>query len=630
MKKNLLISYVAILSATSGFAQTAVEREIITSTVDLKLEKELINDLLNRSLLNRSKVETYLRLHPTTLKSIYSNGQNILLSDIDPNGNPIYLAPHNVEGAVTIGVNHLHSGGSLGLDLEGQGITTYIWDGGYTLLSHNELLDRVTYGDAGSGTNEHATHVGGTVISKGITPSLKGMAPQGKLKSYRFNDDTVEMQFEASQGALLSNHSYGTLTNNQTSASFFGKYEENAQEFDRITNLYPYYLPVVSAGNAQGKKFNASDNDYDLITDRGLAKNVITVGAVEGVTNYTNPASVKMSSFSSWGPTDDGRIKPDVVAKGVNVVSLSNSSDNGTANLQGTSMSAPMVTGGLMLLQQLYNKERSTFMRAATLKALVLSTAKEAGNTPGPDFKFGWGLMDVKAAAESILRINQTSNFIENNLINNSTFEQDIITKSVGKLKVALCWSDPAGVPTEFSAADDARSMLINDLDIKLVSSNGTEFFPYKMNIFSFEAAATKGVNFVDNIEIVEIDAPAGNYIIKVSHKNELLNGSQLFSIVVNGAVTPTASSRNEQIESLSLFPNPASNQFNITFSAGLNADKVNVQVYNTIGQQVIQKQFDNTGNFNESVDISGLTSGLYLIKIGCGTVSSTRKLIVN
>ncbi len=77
------------------------------------------------------------------------------------------------------------------------------------------------------------------------------------------------------------------------------------------------------------------------------------------------------------------------------------------------------------------------------------------------------------------------------------------------------------------------------------------------------------------------------------------------------------------------MFPNPATNQFNITFSERLNGQDIFVNVYNSLGQEVLTKKFDNSGNFNQAIDIAGLSSGMYVVKIGDGSVSSTRKLIV-
>ncbi len=128
-----------------------------------------------------------------------------------------------------------------------------------------------------------------------------------------------------------------------------------------------------------------------LLTE--LLKNILTVGAVNPIAaGYSSAADVLMSSFSSWGPTDDGRIKPDVVADGVGLTSSIASSNNAYATYSGTSMATPNVTGSLLLLQEYYVQlHPGIFMRSATLKGLTIHTADEAGPNPGPDYQFGWG-----------------------------------------------------------------------------------------------------------------------------------------------------------------------------------------------------------------------------------------------
>ena len=143
---------------------------------------------------------------------------------------------------------------------------------------------------------------------------------------------------------------------------------------------------------------------YDIIGSWGTAKNILTVGAVNDVNGYTNPGGVRMSSFSGWGPTDDGRIKPDIVGNGVSVLSAGSSAPDAYSVLQGTSMSAPGVAGSMLLLQQMYSRlHRGDFMYSSTLKALVIHTAFEAGTANGPDYSFGWGLMNTEGAANHIL-----------------------------------------------------------------------------------------------------------------------------------------------------------------------------------------------------------------------------------
>jgi hypothetical protein len=626
MSKLFLIFILFVFS--QGLAQNISEKQLITSSYDFSSINQLTEELRDQKNTNERQTAQYLSTHPSISVNAEKD-QNLLLERIDRFGQPVYITTHNLEGGQTINVDRLYDGGDLGLNLQGQGITAGIWDGGYVRQTHNEFGDRVEYGEGGKSISGHGTHVGGTMIARGATSiQLRGMAPAGNLLSFRFDNDGNEMLNESSDGLLISNHSYGRRVTESTDIAVFGKYDQTARNFDAITELTPYYLPVVSAGNDNGKGLNSLKKGYDLLTDRTLAKNVVTVGAVFGLPDYSSASDVRMSSFSSWGPTDDGRIKPDVVAKGVSVLSTSDDSNTDTAVLQGTSMSSPMVSGAAMLLQELFNKQTGRFMRAATLKGVLLSTAQEAGDNPGPDYRFGWGLVDAASAAQLILNNDVSSIIAENSLNNGDVYEQVISSRNNLSLTICLSWTDPAGtVPSD--DVDDRTPALVNDLDIKAIAANGTEFFPFILDPENPREAASTGVNNVDNIEIINIPFPAGNYTIRISHKNGLSRLRQNYSLLVNGAAPATASNGSEKIESLSIFPNPARNFFNITFSDGLIGDQVNVQVYNTLGQQVIERSFNNTGNFNERIDASSLTSGLYLVKISDGDVSNTRKLVI-
>jgi len=116
-----------------------------------------------------------------------------------------------------------------------------------------------------------------------------------------------------------------------------------------------------------------------------------------------------MSSFSNYGPTDDGRIKPDISAKGVNVSSCISTSDTAYSSFNGTSMATPAITGLIVLLQKHFNNVTGAYMKAATVRGLLCHSAREAGAYDGPDYEFGWGLADGLAAANLISNKGNTS-----------------------------------------------------------------------------------------------------------------------------------------------------------------------------------------------------------------------------
>ncbi len=311
---------------------------------------------------------------------------------------------------------------------------------------------------------------------------------------------------------------------------------------------------------------------------------------------------------------------------GVN--SLDSASDTAYANRQGTSMSSPMVTGGIILLQELNDQLFNNFLLSASVRGLVLMTTKEAGSSPGPDYRFGWGLMDVEAAGLFLLDLDNTTLLDERTLVNGVSYTRTV-TSNQPQLKVAIAWTDPQGNANTNAAEDDPTPALINDLDIKLTDAQGVDYFPWKLNPASFTSAATKGVNDVDNIEIVEIDAPAGVYTISVTNKGTLRGGSENYTLLISGADTGTLSNPTEVLNTIRLYPNPASNFVNISMQGQLSGNNISVDIYDTLGKRVIQKSFDNSRSFEQRIDTSALDTGIYIVKISDGNSSSTKKLII-
>ncbi len=243
-----------------------------------------------------------------------------------------------------------------------------------------------------------------------------------------------------------------------------------------------------------------------------------------------------MASFSGWRSTDDGRIKPDIVANGVSLYSPNDVAYDGYYWSSGTSMASPNAAGTLALLQQYYqNTHEGNSMRSATLKALVLHTADEAGDNPGPDYMFGWGLINAQKAAEVIGEDEKRNLIDELSLANGTSYTRTIALKgdSLLPLKVTIVWTDPAGTPVA-PALDPADKMLVNDLGIRIVK-DGTIYYPWKLDRNHPDAAATRGgKNDVDNLEQVLIDTPtAGSYKIIVYHAGTL-SDDQSFSIVLS------------------------------------------------------------------------------------------------
>jgi hypothetical protein len=514
-----------------------------TQTLNEEIERE--------NVIRRDLVQLYLQRHPED--RVIQDEK--LLYDISPFGKPIFKSHHsNRIAAATLGTNYLKEGGLSLFDLEGTQFHIGVWEAGFPNTFHPEFGNRVVQKDQSSySQGDHATHVIGTIGASGLNPEAKGMASQVFVNSYDVIDDNIEMANAARDGLLISNHSYGLLSGwddgswygdvqiSTTEDWKFGFYSSDARIWDAIAYDNPYYLIVKSAGNDRGDSGpgRPSDGPYDCISDTGNAKNVMTVGAVLGLSQpYTQPSQVVMSNFSSWGPTDDGRIKPDIVAMGVDV--LSTTANNGYGSLQGTSMAAPNLSGSLILLQQLHTKLFGKPMLASTLKGLIIHTAHEAGDSPGPDYSFGWGLANVRQSA-MVLKQGQNS-ILELQLENSKDTIIEISATPGAKVVATLSWTDPAG-PVSVPSLDPVNLRLVNDLDMKIIRSDGVEYFPWILNPANPSAPATQGNNFRDNVEKVEfISEETTSYRIHITHKGSLLDGIQKFSLIITtGSLTENA-----------------------------------------------------------------------------------------
>lgn len=472
------------------------------------------------------------------------------LQYIDEAGLPVYYRTFNSGAAITTRTNALYEGGTLNLGLTGKGMKVGVWDSG-SVKEHRELNGRFQQVDGSSEMSDHATHVTGTIIAAGVNTSAKGMAFEAEAITNDWSSDLAEMASHAGKGLLLSNHSYGIVLGwNRKDGEWkwhggdadedyrFGFYSNKSKSIDKIAVDAPYYTIVWAAGNDRtdvGDGTKPADGPFDTIGPEGSAKNVITVGAVEKISDYTDASSVKMSNFSSWGPTDDGRIKPDLVGAGVSIFSPIATGTDQYASYNGTSMAAPNVSGSLLLLQQLYHNLNGNYMRAATLKGLAIHTAREAGSHDGPDYQHGWGLLDAQTAASAILNNISGKSYViqELELNQGETIEIPVNADGQGPLRATISWTDVPGTPS--SASIDPKDIkLVNDLDLRIRNSAGTIYSPWILDPAKPYNAATKGDNIRDNVEVVELKSPeARDYTVSVSHKGELSGGKQRFSVIL-------------------------------------------------------------------------------------------------
>jgi len=508
-------------------------------------------------------------------------------------GKPLYFTTRNANAAISTGSDQLRSSP---YGATGAGWTLGVWDGGSVLASHQEFGGRVTVMD-GAAADIHATHVGGTLAAAGVRPDAIGMAPAAQIDSYDWNDDAGEMYARgASYGGepgmiYLSNHSYGYVagwhytdadplwewygadTNAAAVEDNFGQYNGIASDTDWIADALPYYLSVWAAGNERTDNpwtgasvaltpggpaatydparhppgDGAFRNGYDTVSFNAVAKNVLTVGAVADAmtSGLRDPAKAVMLSFSSWGPTDDGRIKPDLVANGEALTSASADGPDQYTPMSGTSMASPNAAGTAQQILAYYAAcFPGHYLRASSLKGLLIHTADDLGN-PGPDYRFGWGLLNGQAAADLIADAAARPDALR-------LLEQELSPGATGRfhpfrwdgvspIRATLCWTDPAAAPT--NGLDSRAPMLVHDLDLCLLAPDNSRHLPWVMPFVgtwteaTLSAPAITGTNRTDNVEQVQIPLPPapGVYYALIT-VNGTLSRAQTYSLCVSGS----------------------------------------------------------------------------------------------
>jgi serine protease AprX len=472
--------FVALLFVFSLQAQSLDQRREIQkgiNTVGLGIVKA---EFLRQYQEDEKSVADYLAKNPLVTRSFEKNGSTYFMVRVDKAGNPFFINTKNRESGMLIKADQMYSGGSLGINITGTGMVAGVWDGGQVRATHELLSGRVTM-QAGQtvnsgGGNDHMTHVSGTIVGKDITaqPSARGIAHNATALCYDWDNDLVEMSDFAGLGHLVSNHSYGP-GNTTEPEWFFGAYDGTARAWDALLKNTPNYLPFVAAGNEQQSSNNRTQKlGYDIMTAAAASKNVMTVGALN--------ADKSMSDYSNWGPTDDGRVKPEIVTKGTGINSSQYTggdaaySGNGE-NSSGTSYATPAAAAGALLLQQYYNSLHGSYMKASTLKALMLHTAEDLGQ-PGPDPKFGWGLLDLEKASRAIKAkgpisfFTSTGAYIEEiaaNPVNNSADEiiRYVYASGSEPLVLSIAWTDDEGTEqTSAEGVDPTASRLVYDFDV--------------------------------------------------------------------------------------------------------------------------------------------------------------------
>ena len=449
-------------------------------------------------------------------------------------------------------------------NLDGSGITVLVYDAGTARASHQDFGQRLTVHDA-SFLDEHASHVACTVGGNGLASggTYRGMAPGVTLLSYGLEYDWSEIflytnpgdlehdytEAMNSQGAAVGNNSIGTNVcwNDDFPCEITGNYGVTSVLIDSIVDgsLGAPFRVIWAAGNERGcnrcmlEGVHTREGYYSTAPP-ACAKNPIIVGAV-------NSDDDSMTYFSSWGPCDDGRVRPDIVAPGCQaedgdsgdnpgVTSCSAAGDTEYTVMCGTSMAAPAVTGLSALLLEDF---RARFPNRddplnSTIKALLAHNAVEHG-PPGPDYMSGYGSVRI----EPTVLLMQAGDFFEEEVGHNEVYRASaLVSRGLPELKITLAWDDVAGTP-------NVRSALLNDLELVVYDPSGSRHFPWTLDPDHPDRPAVRTrADDVNNMEQVYTVLPTTNgaadaiWHVEVHGKRVASEKRQRFSLCASPSLT--------------------------------------------------------------------------------------------
>lgn len=463
---------------------------------------------------------------------------------------------------------------------------------GDTATMHPDFRGHFYKGSWGSGTcgtwadaNGHGTHVAGSVLGNGVMDGAvtathsyagtnAGIAPEALLWGWGFCDD-----WSGLPDADPYNDYYGVMyaddprarvnTNSWGYSASAGTYDAFSRETDRFIWDHPDMVVLFAAGN------DGIDADSDGIVDEDSmgvpagSKNIITVGASENQragnaftwgsawpgdypadpinSDLVADDAAGMAAFSSRGPMDDGRLKPDVVAPGTNIVSTRDDSTTGWGvyndhylYMGGTSMATPLTAGAGAIVREFYTDTYGIHPTAALVKATLINGAYDM--TPGQyrdevpdgsqddvirraDINQGWGRVDLANAL--VYNAPRQLWFYEHSagLATGGTYSVTLQTNyAENPFRVSLVWSDREG-------AEAAHGALVNDLDLEVTGPDGTVYYG---NDIIDDGLLDGDVDHTNNVEGIDLAPAIGTYTVTVRGYN-VPSGPQPFALVVSG-----------------------------------------------------------------------------------------------
>ncbi|GAB5556519.1 MAG: hypothetical protein SchgKO_07320 [Schleiferiaceae bacterium] len=393
--------------------------------------------------------------------------------------------------------NYINTDADNGLHFDGEGVVVGLGDDG-PIGPHIDYSGRLIGDKSTTNQGDHGDHVAGTIFGAGnVDPEGRGMAPGADMVYYDYPDNIFDSPADHSTfGVRITSSSYSNGCN--------AGYTTFTEFIDNSSYQEQSLLHVFSAGNSNNQNcgYGAGTQWGNVTGGHKIGKNAIAVA------NLTNQDII--ASSSSRGPSADGRIKPDISATGTSVYSTIDPNTYGFKT--GTSMSCPGVSG---TIAQLYHAYRTTHSgndpNAGLMKSIVLNTAEDLGNA-GPDFIFGYGRINARRAYEVI----EGDYFMLDSISNGQTDTAYItVPANTANLRVMVYWTDP-------SATAGAGKVLVNDLDMQVISPSNTSYQPWVLdptpNATTLDLPAVRATDSLNNAEQVTLTNPAaGTYAVVVN-----------------------------------------------------------------------------------------------------------------
>ncbi len=414
------------------------------------------------------------------------------------------MQPMNYNGNGSIRSGMMGSSGfHNAYNLTGKGVYIGVGDAGEVIESNegghidrNPMIENETSGTL-PGWGYHGDHIVGSIAGLGnLSPWHKGVAPFSSIITEKASSiiNRFSELYDA-YGMTITNNSYGPTP---SACSDFGVYDTKSQQIDDQLYNTTDALHVFAAGN--------SGNDpcgylgyRTVLQSYASSKNALVVGAVKHKRRT-------IETISSRGPVQDGRIKPEIMAPGTNIQSTAYV--NQYYALTGTSMASAHVTGGLSLISEAYKNIHGSNIDGGLLKTIALNTAQDKGNV-GPDYQYGFGVMNVREAVEAVKAENYIIDEIADGQSNTHTLS---VPAGAEEVRVMLYWVDKPGDPA-------ASVALTNDLDLT-VSKGATSYQPWVLDHLATNVTkeAVRGTDRLNNVEQVTfVPNESGDFTITVN-----------------------------------------------------------------------------------------------------------------